>query len=596
MKPVDKIARAISQFEVQAPARLDERVREHVREAFANSIPAPAAQVRTRRWRLLVGSQVAQLAAAAVIMVTLLLGPHLWNLLGTEVYAVEQTVEALRKIETAHAFCTDWQGRKFEMWIRPDPATGANDFICVAEAERDCVMISTPRVSYDYYPGRNLVRIIRGQLITSDLNLAKMIESLTQEADKKGDSVEIGRKVTDRYGDAITIHRAGPAWEYQAWIDPETKLLLGLEYTRCSNPGEMTKSLDEIRYNEPVPEQWLYFQCPDNAMIKPEKWGDLDDPNCGIDVTALSDEEACREILTRLFDAINAANLGQMRQLVPVAKQWDDEQLVTAIREGINKLWDDQTPGVAAYEIGAPYQDKACPLGVLVPCALTDHNDQRFVIDLIVRFRQTEGRRTCVVVYTWGGIKPRLGAMHQRRPWSVPDSPFEGPIDAAGAASLSTLLIVPTNEADKATEQQIHDYVRTVQKFIMGKFPDREVKILTDTDALQADLSQSSVSVYGTPQGNLWLAKHIAALPVVIEPNSITADRMYEGSDLRFISTWPHPQNPRMGVVIYTAQRAEDVIAINSIFHGPTDYLVAQGRSVVHAANYVKKKGQWTFQ
>jgi len=405
MKPIDKIARAISQFEVQAPPRLDERVREHVREAFANSIPAPAAHVRTRRWRLLVSSRIAQLAAA-VIMVTLLLGLHLWNLLGAEVYAVEQTVEALRKIETAHAFCTDWQGRKSEIWIQPNPATGANDFICVTETERDYAVISTPHVSYYYYPGRNVVRIVRGQLITSDLDLARTIESLTQEGNRQGGSVEIGRKVTDRHGEVITIHCAGTASEFEAWIDPRTKLLLGIECVRSSNPGQFIKSWDEIRYDEPVPERLLHFQCPDDAEIQPEGWGNVDDPNCGIDVTGLSDEQACREIISRLFDAINAANLGQMRQLVPITNQWNDEQLVAAVRESVKKLWDDQMPGVPAYEIGVPSQDKACPLGVLVPCTLTDHNGRQFKVTLIVRFRQTDGRRTCVIVSTWGKTTP----------------------------------------------------------------------------------------------------------------------------------------------------------------------------------------------
>ena len=107
---------------------------------------------------------------------------------------------------------------------------------------------------------------------------------------------------------------------------------------------------------------------------------------------------------------------------------------------------------------------------------------------------------------------------------------------------------------------------------------------MTDAEALQTDLSQSAVSVYGTPQGNLWLARYIAALPVVIEPNGITADRLYKGSNLRFISAWPHPQNGKLGMVIYTAQRAEDVVGINSIMHGPTDYLVAQGQTIVRAA------------
>ena len=192
--------------------------------------------------------------------------------------------------------------------------------------------------------------------------------------------------------------------------------------------------------------------------IQPEGWGDLDDPKYGIDVTGMSDEEACREILTQLFEAINAANLDQMRQLIPVANQWDDEQLVAAVREIIGKLWDDPKPGVAAYEIGTPYQDKACPLGVLVPCTLTDHKGQRFVIDLIVRFRQTEGQRTCVVVYAWGGIKPRLGAMHQRRPCREhPTLRSRGrSMPPADLTSQSVLLIVPTNEADKTAERKIH--------------------------------------------------------------------------------------------------------------------------------------------
>jgi hypothetical protein len=401
MKPIDKIiAEAISQFEVRARPGLDERVREHIYEAFTDS--APTAGIVARRWRLLIGNRIAQLATAAVIAVTALLGLHLWSLGGAEVYAVGQTIQALRKIETAHAFCTDWEGHKFEMWMKPDPVTGANDFICLTEAERDYAVISTPHVSYYYYPGRNLVRIVRGQLITSDLDLARMIESFTQEANSTADRVEIGRKTTDRFGDVITIHRASPEREYEAWIDPKTKLLLSLQFMRTNNSGEVSKSLDEIRYNEPVPDRLLHFECPDNAVIKPEGWGNLDDPNCGIDVTGLSDEQACRAILTQLFEAVNAINLDGIRRLIPIASQWNDQQLVAGIREGVGRLWDDQTPGVAAYEIGSPYTNKACPLGVLVPCTLTDHEARRFEVTLIVRFRQTQGHRTCVVVSSWG--------------------------------------------------------------------------------------------------------------------------------------------------------------------------------------------------
>jgi hypothetical protein len=77
---------------------------------------------------------------------------------------------------------------------------------------------------------------------------------------------------------------------------------------------------------------------------------------------------------------------------------------ITAVQQSAAKLWDAQ-PGLAAYKVGVPYQDKACPLGVLVPCVLTNHDGSQFEVTLIVRFRQTDGRRTCVVVYTWGQAK-----------------------------------------------------------------------------------------------------------------------------------------------------------------------------------------------
>jgi len=49
-------------------------------------------------------------------------------------------------------------------------------------------------------------------------------------------------------------------------------------------------------------------------------------------------------------------------------------------------------------------------------------------------------------------------------------------------------------------------------------------------------------------------------------------NKKYEGKNLRFITAWRNPKNIEKGVVIYTALKTADVIAINGIFHGPTDY------------------------
>jgi len=169
--------------------------------------------------------------------------------------------------------------------------------------------------------------------------------------------------------------------------------------------------------------------------------------------------------------------------------------------------------------------------------------------------------------------------------------PFTGTINAVSADKKSVILIIPTHESDKAVQDKIHDYVKSIHDKFFKDSP-----ILTDEESLKRDLSTNALIVYGTTTGNLWLAQHIAELPVRVESDKIVADTVYSGTQLRFISAWPNPQNPQKGVVIYTAQQAEDVVGINSVFHGPMDYVIAKGTEVLKAADYKKQDGRWAFK
>jgi hypothetical protein len=119
--------------------------------------------------------------------------------------------------------------------------------------------------------------------------------------------------------------------------------------------------------------------------------------------------------------------------------------------------------------------------------------------------------------------------------------------------------------------------------------------LITDKEALDWDLSKYAVIMYGTPEGNLLLAKYIGGLPVTIEKEKILADKVYEGENLRFITAWPNPHNSKRGFLIYSAQRAEDIPGINSVFHGPTDYVIAQELEVLHSGDYKKNEDAWKF-
>lgn len=168
---------------------------------------------------------------------------------------------------------------------------------------------------------------------------------------------------------------------------------------------------------------------------------------------------------------------------------------------------------------------------------------------------------------------------------------FSGPINAVSSDKESIVLILPTQESDKAVQDEIHKYVMKIyERFFKGCL------VLTDAEALSRDLSKNSLIIYGTARGNIWLAQHLNEFPLRIEPDKIVTDSVYYGTELRFITAWPNPQNPQKGMVIYTAQKAEDIVGINGVFHGGTDYVIAKGTEILREGNYVKAKEGWRFR
>ena len=75
----------------------------------------------------------------------------------------------------------------------------------------------------------------------------------------------------------------------------------------------------------------------------------------------------------------------------------------------------------------------------------------------------------------------------------------------------------------------------------------------------------------------IWLARHLGELPIEVMPDRIVADRTYLGTGLSLITAIPNPDDPKLGVLIYTAQRSQDIAGINAVRHGPTDWVIGIG-------------------
>ena len=169
---------------------------------------------------------------------------------------------------------------------------------------------------------------------------------------------------------------------------------------------------------------------------------------------------------------------------------------------------------------------------------------------------------------------------------------FIGPINAAFQYedTLNVVIITPTQEADPTIQSKIHDYVESIRNQFFSS-----AKLLTDSEALTQELGDCVIIAYGTMDGNLWLKHYKDTFPFRIENDRIMVDKSYEGTDLEFISALPNPQNRKRPLLVYTAQKAEDLLKINTVFHGPTDYILAKDEEELCSGFYYKKDGVWSF-
>lgn len=120
---------------------------------------------------------------------------------------------------------------------------------------------------------------------------------------------------------------------------------------------------------------------------------------------------------------------------------------------------------------------------------------------------------------------------------------------------------------------------------------------VTDSQALSMDLKDRPLILYGTVDDNLWLARHRDALPFTILPDRVIADKEYPGTNLRVISCLPHPENPQLGINIYTAQTIEAMHRCNAVFHGNEDWLVTNTElQILGSGFYNKDLAGWRFE
>ncbi|MDZ4121881.1 MAG: DUF4932 domain-containing protein, partial [Candidatus Cloacimonadaceae bacterium] len=164
---------------------------------------------------------------------------------------------------------------------------------------------------------------------------------------------------------------------------------------------------------------------------------------------------------------------------------------------------------------------------------------------------------------------------------------FTGPMNNVFLGDV--LVIYPDPDRVSGVKENI---MPTVDWMVLNK----GFEAVSDQAALEMDLVNRSLVLFGAWGTNLILEKYREIVPFEIYPNRIIADKSYTGKNLRIALCLPNPLNPMCGMSIYTSQNTEAMQRSNSIDHGHGDWYISNSDlEVLGSGRFKNKEERWGF-
>lgn len=392
MKSAEKIEQLVKKIRFSPRACANERILEYTEAVLKQKVDkAKSDRFELNIWRIIMNKPITKITTVAAVLVIIASTVALLDHLAKPAYAIEQTIEAMRNIITVHFFARDWQNRELETWIKVNPETGGNDCHYLNEPELGQISISTPEITYFYHPEENKVRIVEGQALRSDVRFGRFIEDVLDKLiEPEHGEIQINKEYDPNTAkEVIILWAESSEYEIEAFIDPETKLPIRINFAKAI-PGQIIKSIDEIYYNEPLPEGLFDFEIPEGAQVIREQslLPLIDDPNYGISAENLSQEEARIKIIKEFWSYVIDRNFEAAHKLLPVASPQKIESVLA------NKWGGGATELI---NIGESFKKQDCSLGLLTPVQVRFKDGSVWEVYQITYFRNINGKLSCVL-------------------------------------------------------------------------------------------------------------------------------------------------------------------------------------------------------
>tara|TARA_R110002096_G_C14580788_1_gene721284 strand:+ start:30 stop:1775 length:1746 start_codon:yes stop_codon:yes gene_type:complete len=145
------------------------------------------------------------------------------------------------------------------------------------------------------------------------------------------------------------------------------------------------------------------------------------------------------------------------------------------------------------------------------------------------------------------------------------------PLVPAGVINAAQLL--PDHTYLIEDHEELQSFVRQVRARFKPDAP-----MLVGDGTVETDLADRNLTVYGSIEGHPWLQKYAGRLPFQFEDGAVTiAGERFKGKRLSVILAMKHPESPELRAVVYASQNVQNLVGINAVFHGPTEWLVVDG-------------------
>ncbi len=268
MKPAKHIERLVRKLDIEPSAQMHERT---LADVVTAHVRGKQSQISNFRFQI---SRFLPFGAVAAALVLLgLLGAMALHESAATVYAVEQTVAAIKKVPVVHILGRDWDDKRIEMWIKVNTDTGLMDSCHIRYLDDDRSVISTPRNTYDHDGRTNTVRVKDGPSVASIFSLGDFfqgMERLARTLDSRITYCEVTNPHTKRT--MLELKLSGPQTEIVCLIDPKTKLPINISATRGGRFGshDILKNATEIHYGDTPPEGLFDFAIPAGANVSVE--------------------------------------------------------------------------------------------------------------------------------------------------------------------------------------------------------------------------------------------------------------------------------------------------------------------------------------